>query len=234
MTNLAYLYQEIMNVPGLSGTWQQRNAQLYSMLGSPMGKYTGSLNQNLFLLDQIKKNNYFRSGLPGQTQQAQAPAQPTVSSGAQAGQSATEGTVQTPWEQVTPWEQFFDENLAKSAIAQRTARYFDPLVSQARQGVESDYAGRNLTRSSMRGKSVLDMYRDFAEQEQTMREQLYGQREGEAKQDYRYQQSLYEKDPKGYSATPFKSSGYEYQFPEESPQRYSQSYRDWLRRSYNI
>lgn len=222
-----------MNVPGLTGTWQQRNSQLYAKLGSPMGKYTGSLQQNLYLLDQIKKNNYFQGGLPGQaapqTQQA-----PASSAGAQAGVSATEGTVQTPWGEVMPWEQYFDPNLAQSAIAQRSARYFDPLVSQARQGIESDFAGRNLTRSSMRGKGVLDMYRDMADQEQTMREQLYGQREGEAKQDYRYQQSLYEKDPKGYTPAPPTSGGYEYQFPEESPQRYSQTYRDWLRRSYNI
>ena len=73
-----------MNVPNLKGTWQQRNAQLYKMLGSPMGAYKGNLQQNLYLLDQLKKNDMFKGGLPGQqqVQQAapvqQAPAQATV------------------------------------------------------------------------------------------------------------------------------------------------------------
>ncbi len=71
---MALLYQEIMSVPGLTGSWQQRNAQLYKLLGSPMGAYKGNTQQNLYLLDQIQKNNYFKSGLPGQ-QQTAAPAQ---------------------------------------------------------------------------------------------------------------------------------------------------------------
>lgn len=58
-----------MGVPGLTGTWQQRNAQYYKALGSPMGAYKGTLQQNLYLLDQIKKQNF---------PQAPAPAQPTV------------------------------------------------------------------------------------------------------------------------------------------------------------
>lgn len=59
------LYQEIMDVPGLSGTWQDRNKQLYYKLGAPYGSYSGNLQQNLWLLNQIQKNNYFKSGLPG-------------------------------------------------------------------------------------------------------------------------------------------------------------------------
>lgn len=59
------LYQAIMKVPGLTGTWQQRNAQLYKKLGSPMGTYNGGLSQNSWLLNQINKNNYYKAGLPG-------------------------------------------------------------------------------------------------------------------------------------------------------------------------
>lgn len=74
---MALLYQEIMNVPNLTGTWQQRNAQLYKALGSPMGAYKGTYDQNIYLLNQLKKNDYFKSGLPGQPQAPQpAPAQP--------------------------------------------------------------------------------------------------------------------------------------------------------------
>jgi len=71
---MAYLYQEIMNVPGLTGTWKERNRQLYEMLGSPQGAYKGSYEQNINLLNQLKKNNYFKSGLPGQAPAQTAPA----------------------------------------------------------------------------------------------------------------------------------------------------------------
>lgn len=74
---MALLYQEIMNVPGLTGTWQQRNAQLYKALGSPMGAYKGNLQQNLYLLDQIKKKNY-GSLTPAAKPAAAQPATPSV------------------------------------------------------------------------------------------------------------------------------------------------------------
>ena len=74
---MALLYESIMNVPGLTGTWQQRNAQYYKALGSPMGAYTGSLQQNLYLLEQIKKQNF------PQVKPAPAPAaQPVVATAA--------------------------------------------------------------------------------------------------------------------------------------------------------
>lgn len=80
---MAYLYQEILNVPGLTGTWQQRNAQLYKALGSPLGTYKGTYDQNIYLLNQLKKNNYFKSGLPGQqkkttTTQSTTPVEQTL------------------------------------------------------------------------------------------------------------------------------------------------------------
>jgi len=70
---MAYLYQEIMNVPGLTGRWQDRNRQLYEKLGSPLGPYNAGLEHNMYLLNQIRNNDYFRGGLPGQ--QAPAPVQ---------------------------------------------------------------------------------------------------------------------------------------------------------------
>jgi hypothetical protein len=55
---MAYLYQEISKVPGLSGSSYQKQKQLYERLGSPNGSYTGSTNQNLWLLGQIQRGNY--------------------------------------------------------------------------------------------------------------------------------------------------------------------------------
>jgi hypothetical protein len=230
---MALLYQEVMNVPGLSGTWQQRNAQLYQKLGSPMGAYQGNLQQNLYLLDQIKKNNYFKGGLPGQQQAASTPAPtpapaPTVSSGTQAGQEAK----REDWDIIMPWAQYFDENLAKSSEAARAARYFDPLVQQGREGIEGQYASRGLTRSSMRGKDVMKLYSDMRGQEEKMRDQLYGVRESQAREGWRDDQSLYEDDKSGFKPSEYKMEPYEYKPPSESPYRYASSYRQWLNNMY--
>lgn len=59
-----------MDVPGLSGSSYERQKQYYEKMGSPKGPYTGSLDQNMWLLGQLNQPNY---GLP----QQQAPvAQP--------------------------------------------------------------------------------------------------------------------------------------------------------------
>lgn len=55
---MAYLYQRIKDVPGLSGSSFQRQKQLYERLGSPKGPYRGSYNQNIWLLNQIKRGNF--------------------------------------------------------------------------------------------------------------------------------------------------------------------------------
>jgi len=163
-----------------------------------------------------------------------APTAPVVSAGTTAGQSAAPKRVANFATEVMPFEQFWDPNLAKSAIAQRTSAYYNPLVENARQGVESDFASRGLTRSSQRGKGVMDVYRDMAEKEQTMREQLYGGIQGQAKEDWGFQQALYEDRPDEYKKSTFNKSNYEYQYPDESPQKYAQSYRDWMRNTYKI
>jgi len=238
------LYQRIMHVPGLTGTWRQRLAQYYKAL---TGKtYKGSLSEGLYMLDQISKRNFPQApgwGQPAPTpapapapaQPAPAPAQPApASAGATAGQSAAPKRVANFATEVMPFEQFWDPNLARSAIAQRTASYFDPQAQRAREGIEGDFASRGLTRSSQRGRGVMDMYRDMADKEQTMREQLYGGIQGQALEDWGFQQKLYEDRPDEYKKSTFDKSNYEYQFPEESPQKYAQSYRQWLRSAYNI
>jgi hypothetical protein len=58
------LYQEIMNVPGLTGSAFQRQGQLYSKLGAPKGAYTGSYDQNVWLLGQVKGGNFGAAPAP--------------------------------------------------------------------------------------------------------------------------------------------------------------------------
>jgi LysM repeat protein len=171
-----------------------------------------------------------------QQQAAPAPVAPApVVNQAQTGaQQAAEEVPKIPFEQILNFEQFFPEQLARSSIAQRSARYYDPLVAQAQEGIMGDFANRGLSRSGQRSKTVMDTYKDFADKEATMREQLYGTVYGQAKEDHRYQEGLYEKNPTGYQKQTFDKSNYTYQFPEESPQKYSQSYRDWMRNAYKI
>lgn len=53
------LYQEIMNVPGISGgNAYERQAALYNKLGAPKGGYSGSYDQNIWLLNQIHSGNF--------------------------------------------------------------------------------------------------------------------------------------------------------------------------------
>lgn len=177
-------------------------------------------------------------GLAPQQASAPAPVAPTapvVDRATTEGKAATEGTPTLDFKKdVMPWEEFFDENLALSSSAQQAGGYYTPLLQRGREGVESDFASRGLTRSGMRGRSVMDLYKDFAEKEQKMRDQLYGIREGQAKENYGFQQSMYEEDPRGYKPTSYKTEKYEYDYPVESPGKYGQSYRDWIRNTYKI
>lgn len=51
-----YLYQTIMSVPGLSGTWKERLSQYYKQL---TGKtYRGTADEGNYMLAQIAKKNY--------------------------------------------------------------------------------------------------------------------------------------------------------------------------------
>ncbi len=222
------LYQRIMHVPGLTGTWKQRADQYMRALTGRA--YDGSLQTGLYLLGEIQKRNFPQA----QPQQAPAAPTPVVNQAQQAAQQAAKEVPTIPFEQMLAFQQFFPEQLARSSIAQRSARYYDPLVAQAQEGIMGDFANRGLSRSGQRSKTVMDTYKDFADKEATMREQLYGTVYGQAKEDYGYQRGLYEKNPTGYQKQTFDESNYTYQFPEESPHKYSQSYRDWMRKAYEI
>lgn len=217
-----------MSVPGLTGTWQQRNKQLYEKLGSPQGKYTGSYNQNIWLLDQIKKGNY------GQPAPAQSPAQPVASAGTTAGTRAAEGAPVASFDTILSRDQYADPNLVQSGIDTRTAQYFNPLVQEARTGIEGDFANRGLSRSGARNTGVLSSYSDFLDQERSMQEQLLAARQAEIQQGYDLERKKYEENPTGYTKSTTEYKPYEKQEPEQSPYRYAQSYRDWVKDRYKV
>jgi hypothetical protein len=76
------------------------------------------------------------------------------------------------------------------------------------------------------------MYEDMRDEEEKMREQLYGTRLAEAKGDYGNLQSLYESNAKGFKPSTYSYTPYEYEAPSESPYKYASTYRQWLNNLY--
>lgn len=212
------------NVPGWNtpAVWNKIAPQLRSK--NPSRLYPGEVINLSVVLPQTKATTPTTTLTPTTTTP-----RPVLEA-----QSAAAATPQLDFREVMPWEQFFDPNLALSSAAQRAAGYYTPMLQRGREDVESDFASRGLTRSSQRGRSVMDLYRDMADQEQKMRDQLYGQVEGEARENYGFQQSMYEEDPRGYKPSKYKTEPYKYEYPVESPGKYGQSYRDWLRSTFKI
>lgn len=211
------------NVPGwnTSAVWNKIAPQLRSK--NPGRIYPGEVINLSSVLPQTAKAT------------PSTPSTPTPSRATSEATSAAAAAPQLDFKKdVMPWEQFFDENLALSSAAQRAGGYYTPMLQRGRENVESDFASRGLTRSSQRGRSVMDLYKDMADQEQKMRDQLYGQVEKEARENYGFQQSMYEEDPRGYKPSKYKTEPYKYEYPVESPGKYGQSYRDWLRSTFKI
>ena len=144
--NMALLYQEIMGVPGLTGTWQQRNAQYYKALGSPMGAYKGTLEQNLYLLNQIKKKNFPQAPAPAPQPAAQPAVTQTTQTLAQqytnplTGQLATAAEIPM-FQQVVPFMDFWEQRLQPGAL-QTGEQFIKPEVmrqyGEANRGYMND------------------------------------------------------------------------------------------------
>lgn len=196
--------------------WQDLYNANKSVIGS---------NPNLIYAGQVYN-------IPGQ---APAPAPtpaptpvPTVSAGTAAGSSAGAAVKKTPFSQVLPWEQYFDENLAQSDIEKRMAAYYAPIAEKARQGLESEYANRGLTRSGLRGTAVSDTYRDLGTQQRGQIEQEMITQKGYAQDELSRMQQLYEQSEGDYKPASTSYKGYSYQAPEISAGRYGSTYQQWL------
>ena len=139
---MAYLYQAIMNVPGLSGTAYQRQQQLYQRLGSPQGAYAGTYNQNIWLLGQVNKGNY---GLP-KPAPAPAPKPPAAApvTAASAADTLVAAQKQLALEQIKTFKQLFvDDPLqvdqALTEQARRSAKEkFTPEYARRMQEFTAD------------------------------------------------------------------------------------------------
>lgn len=116
---------------------------------------------------------------------------------------------------VLSFNNYFSPELARSGITQQTERFFAPQVDTAIQGVRQDYIRRGLARSGMRGRAEQGTLADYADQLQSMNEQLYGTRESEARTDYSDLQKQYEKAPTSYKGPKGTTSqGYQVETPQ--------------------
>jgi hypothetical protein len=128
MADNRYLYQAIMDVPGLTGSWQSRNKQLYEKLGSPMGPYEGTYSQNIMLLNKLKENDYYKGGLPGEKpKQAPAPVQQQQ----QAPAPPQERIADESLENVQPNTDIYSEDVMKQDA------WFDPFDEWTRNFVNT-------------------------------------------------------------------------------------------------
>lgn len=182
---MAYLYQDIMKVPGLSGTAGQRQAQLYGNLGSPMGGYKGSYDQNMYLLNNINKGNY-------------GSASPAAAGGGSSNGIPTP-TTRTAFGQVLPFEKVFDKNavtgLAENQINPEVAR----KRMEASRGLESQLGSTGVFRTGLAGQqrqNLSDMYERMRKEQV---QQFIGAIQDPLTNWYNQQSEKYYTNPSGYT-----------------------------------
>ena len=126
---MALLYQQIMDVPGLSGSWKDRLKQYNKAL---TGKdYRGTLQEGLYMLKQIANQN-FPQVKPAPTPAAQPqPSQTSAQSYAQPGVEAGQNADQASFQEALPFKEAWGRlspqatNAAVSQINPEVQREFD-------------------------------------------------------------------------------------------------------------
>ena len=136
--------------------------------------------------------------------------------------------------EVLPWEQYFDPELAQGSAEQAYAAYYAPIAQKRQEELESAFAQRNLMRSGIRGRSLLDLYRELGQEHQKGIEADILQQKAMAQEDYAKMQELYEKSsgkqkPATTTYTPYKVAR-----PVTDAGTYGASYLDWLNRAIRV
>lgn len=237
---MAYLYQEILKVPGLTGTSRQRQEQLFKRL-YPNERYTASYSQNVKLLQAVQSGAASKpAAKPASTQKNNLQSQV---------KAIVDKTKQVKnFEDLLKFEQYYSPELAQTGVREQVERQFAPQIESTIGGVKQEFSNRGLFRSGMRGQSEQRAFADLAEQAGTTAEQLLAAREAQAREGYANLQSQFEKSPttyKGPKSTDFKP--YQVKTPEmysttrdiyggsstatNAPYSYLQGYREYLQRT---
>ena len=157
-----------------------------------------------------------------------------------AGTGAAELATQIAQEQpinfaeVLPWEQYFEPELARGSAEQVYAQYYAPIAQQRQEQLESNFAGRNLIRSGIRGKSLSDLYRELGQEHQKGIEADVLQQRAIAQEDYNRMQQLYESSAGKQKPTTTKYEPYKVARPVTDAGTYGSSYLDWLNRATRV
>jgi murein DD-endopeptidase MepM/ murein hydrolase activator NlpD len=136
--------------------------------------------------------------------------------------------------EVLPWEQYFAPELARGSAEQVYAQYYAPIAQQKQEQLESNFAGRNLTRSGIRGQSLSDLYRELGQEHQKGIEADVLQQRAMAQEDYNRMQQLYESSAGKQKPTTTKYEPYKVARPVTDAGTYGSSYLDWLNRATRV
>lgn len=97
--------------------------------------------------------------------------------------------------QLMGFENYFNPQLARQASLASAEQYFLPQIEKGVSNIRQQAAARGLFRSGIRGGQETGFLEDIADQEATLREELFAQREKEAGQRYGVEQERYERAP---------------------------------------
>lgn len=170
--------------------------------------------------------------IPGTTSTKTTTTKPTTGTGAtELAQSVA--PKMTPFQDILSMNSYFDPNLARSSAEQIAAAYYVPQAEQGRRSLESDYAGRNLTRSGMRGRDIGELYGQIGQQQQASAETDVNEMRSQAQEEYNKLQQLYEQSEGKTKPTTTAYEGYGYTPATTSAGRYGTTYLNWLNNILN-
>ena len=196
---MSYLYQEIMKVPGLSGDWRKRQADLFKRL-YPNDTYTGSYEQNIKLLNAIRSGNY---GTATNTEINKDPIQKLAERFVK-----KNGTPSKSFNDLYGTEQEYVDKykpVVQKGIEQQVNKYYAPQIDAGMEKIRTTLANRGLFRSGIRAKEENQFMEDIADKETQMGANLYANRERELIDRYNKNRVDYEKarrEGQTYNYTP--------------------------------
>lgn len=139
----------------------------------------------------------------------------------------------TPFGDILGFSEYFDPNLARSSAEQIAAAYYVPQAERGRRNIETDFAGRGLTRSGMRGTNIGDLYGEIGQQQQASAETDINEMRQQAQQEYSKLQELYEQSEGKERPISKTYEAYGYTPPRTSAGRYGTTYLNWLNNILN-
>lgn len=184
---MGYLYQEIMKVPGLSGDWRKRQADLFKRL-YPNDIYTGSYDQNIKLLNAIRSGNY---GVATNTEVSKDPIQKLAEQFVKKNGTPSK-TFNELYGTETDYINQFKPAIQKG-VEQQVNKYYAPKIDEGMAKIRTTLANRGLFRSGIRTNAENQFMEDIADKETQMGANLYANRERELINRYNKNRIDYEK-----------------------------------------